>query len=203
MERTEFFTRITRALGSTVRVPGPVPTWKVPGELLIEDLEERTKEFMAINESLGTIVRLVSDRQSAKTDFQALMDKRNVKKAVSSAPLADWLGGYASDDWADADFGICEADYGQAETGAVVLLTGGDHPRSISLLPKAVGFVVPKSKILNRLTEVLPEIEKMGQAIPSCVNFICGPSKTADIELDLCIGVHGPGEVYVWVVDNE
>jgi L-lactate dehydrogenase complex protein LldG len=45
--------------------------------------------------------------------------------------------------------------------------------------------------------------EKYGEALPSLITFATGPSRTADIEKTLVVGVHGPKEVYLFLVDKE
>src|SRR5262249_38763881 len=100
-----------------------------------------------------------------------------------------------------ADLGVSGVDYLVAETGSVVVLTGPDGPRSLSLLPPVHVAVAHRSQILPDLFDVFgPEVWSTRARMPSCLTLITGPSKTGDIELRLVTGVHGPGEIHVVLV---
>jgi len=94
-----------------------------------------------------------------------------------------------------AQVGVVFAEQALAESGTMVLYSNPAQGRAISLLPEASVFFIPQSALVARLTQataVLHEKAKNGERIPSCVNFISGPSSTADIELIKVVGVHGP-----------
>ena len=61
--------------------------------------------------------------------------------------------------------------------------------------------LIPLSKLRDNLFDALEELNSLGVR-PSAVEMISGPSRTSDIEMDLSIGVHGPIEVYVVVIDD-
>jgi L-lactate dehydrogenase complex protein LldG len=102
---------------------------------------------------------------------------------------------------AAADLGITSADYALAETGSLVMLSSAEEARLISLLPPAHLAIIPRSRLLANLDELLATIPKPAAQTSSMV-LITGPSRTADIEQILIRGVHGPGEVIVIVVEN-
>ncbi|MEZ8195623.1 MULTISPECIES: LutC/YkgG family protein [Vibrio] len=104
-----------------------------------------------------------------------------------------------------AKVGVVFAEQALAESGTMVLYSHPAQGRAISLLPEASVFVVPKSTLVARLTQatdVLHEKAKRGERLPSCVNFISGPSSTADIELIKVVGVHGPIYATYIVIDD-
>lgn len=101
---------------------------------------------------------------------------------------------------ANTKVGITFADVALAESGTVVLLNENGKGRSVSLLPEIHVVLIPASSIVPRLTEGVRKVTEMA-SIPSCVNFITGPSNSADIESYLVVGVHGPLEVIYLVVD--
>ena len=106
-------------------------------------------------------------------------------------------------DIAEAGIGITGADYAIADTGTLVLLTDEDRPRSVSLLPPIHLAIIRKSDIVSDIRElfiILKQRLDAGQSTPSCMTFITGPSRTADIELNLTLGVHGPKELYVIII---
>ncbi len=102
---------------------------------------------------------------------------------------------------ATADIGITSADYALAETGSLVMLSSAEEARLISLLPPVHVAIVPRSRLLANLDELLATIPKPADQSSSMV-LITGPSRTADIEQILIRGVHGPGEVYAVIVES-
>jgi len=100
-----------------------------------------------------------------------------------------------------ADIGITSADYALAATGTLVMLASPREARLISLLPPVHIAVIPRSRILANLDELLSVLPKPAEQTSSMV-LITGPSRTADIEQILVRGVHGPGEIYAVVVEE-
>ena len=98
------------------------------------------------------------------------------------------------------DVGISTVQAAIAETGTLVLDSTRERHRLVSLVPPVHIAIVRASQIYRSLGEVLALIRK-DQEISPAVTFITGPSRTADIELTLAIGVHGPQELYV-IVDE-
>jgi L-lactate dehydrogenase complex protein LldG len=102
-----------------------------------------------------------------------------------------------------ADAGVTGVDYLIAETGSIVLSSRSDQPRTTSLLPPIHIAVADRSQLLPDLFDLFGLQNAPGsQGLPACVSLITGPSKTGDIELKLVTGVHGPGEVYVVLIDS-
>ena len=100
--------------------------------------------------------------------------------------------------------GITGADVAIAESGTVILLGGAGRPRLASLLPPAHIAVVRPHQLVRGLGEALARLkERYGAAMfddASNLTFITGPSRTADIELTLTLGVHGPREVHIVII---
>lgn len=105
-----------------------------------------------------------------------------------------------------ADVGITFSDMTLAESGTVTLLNDVDNGRLISLLPKSYIAIIPKSTIVPRMTQATQMIHQhhvAGHEVPSCISFITGPSNSADIEVNLIVGVHGPVNVTYLVVEDK
>lgn len=100
---------------------------------------------------------------------------------------------------ATSPLGITSADYALADTGTLVMLASPQEARMISLLPPKHLAIVPSSRILSSLDELLTVLPYPAQQTSSMV-LITGPSRTADIEQILIRGVHGPGELSVVLV---
>jgi len=110
---------------------------------------------------------------------------------------------------ADADLGLTGVDLAVAETGTLVLVSGAGRPRSTSLLPAVHVAVFDRTALVESLAQVGLVLEAWHEAgrddAPergAAINFITGPSRTADIELTLTRGVHGPKEVHAVFVDD-
>jgi L-lactate dehydrogenase complex protein LldG len=93
--------------------------------------------------------------------------------------------------------GVSHALYGLAETGSVVLAASPEEPRARSLLPPVHVSVLAEDSILPGLAELFAAL---GDDLPSALAIVTGPSRSADIEQRLVVGVHGPGTVHVVLV---
>jgi L-lactate utilization protein LutC len=95
--------------------------------------------------------------------------------------------------------GVTKAICGLADTGSVLIADGEGDPLQASLLPKIHLVVLCASDILPSLVDAmtLPILRQSRAAV-----VVTGPSRTADIEMSLTIGMHGPGEVCVFLVQG-
>ena len=98
--------------------------------------------------------------------------------------------------------GITSTMGGIADTGALILWSSKEEPRLMSLVPPIHIAILRADKIYNSLLEVMQK-ENWSANMPTNAFLISGPSKTADIELILAFGVHGPKELIVLVVENK
>jgi L-lactate dehydrogenase complex protein LldG len=96
---------------------------------------------------------------------------------------------------AECDLGITEADFALAETGTIGLLSSAERPRTVSLLPRVHLTLVDPAVFRTDLHPVFAEARHA-----PCLVFVTGPSRTADIELTVTLGVHGPQHLQVWVL---
>lgn len=104
-----------------------------------------------------------------------------------------------------AQIGIVFAEQALVESGTVVLESSNLQNRAISLLPRHSIFVIRKSSLLPRISqacEAFHQRVQQGERLPSCINFISGPSSTADIELIKVVGVHGPVSATYIILDE-
>jgi L-lactate dehydrogenase complex protein LldG len=108
---------------------------------------------------------------------------------------------------AAADLGVTGVDLAVAETGSLVLRSGSGRPRSTSLLPPYHVAVFDRTALVESLAQVGVFLEAWHEGGPEAwvggvINVITGPSRTADIELTLTRGVHGPKEVHAIFVEG-
>ena len=112
---------------------------------------------------------------------------------------------FASTPDPEINVGVTKAICGLADTGSILIVDGEGSPAKsrrgsplhASLLPKIHIVVLKKSTILPSLENAMDLVRESQAAV-----FITGPSRTADIEMTLTIGVHGPGELHVFLVDD-
>ncbi|MGH3103804.1 MAG: LutC/YkgG family protein [Gaiellaceae bacterium] len=95
------------------------------------------------------------------------------------------------------DAGVSRAAYALADTGSVVLRASPEEPRARHLLPDVHVSLVSEDRILPGLADLF---EAVAGDLPSALAIVTGPSRSADIEQRLIVGVHGPGEVHVVLV---
>ena len=93
---------------------------------------------------------------------------------------------------AGAAVGLVRAVAAAAQTGTVLLRADDNGGRAASLLPSACIFVIDAATVVETLGDYLRSVEDL----PSQLVAVTGPSRSADIESTLVIGVHGPGEVH-------
>jgi L-lactate dehydrogenase complex protein LldG len=106
-----------------------------------------------------------------------------------------------------ADLGVTGVDLAIAETGTLVVVSGAGRPRSASLLPACHVAVFDREALVESLLQAGLALEAWHEGTPpewrgASINFITGPSRTADIELTLTRGVHGPKEVHAVFVEQ-
>ncbi len=132
-----------------------------------------------------------------------LAEKQLSKSAVCWPEFAmlDWAGQGLQIDARparDTDLvGITGAFCAIAETGTLMMCSGQDTPATTSLLPETHIAVVSRSRILAGMEDAWDLLRQEIGGMPRAVNFISGPSRTADIEQTVTLGAHGPYRVHV------
>ncbi len=94
---------------------------------------------------------------------------------------------------AQCDLGVTCVDFALPETGTLGLLSNTEQPRAVSLVPRVHLAVLRPAALRADLHQVFAEAKHHPYLV-----FITGPSRTADIELTVTLGVHGPKSLYVW-----
>ena len=91
-----------------------------------------------------------------------------------------------------------------AETGTVILQSSEETPTTLHFLPDQHVVVVSKSQIVGTYEDALARVKRGADGgLPRTVNFVTGPSRSADIGKILLMGAHGPKKLHVIVVDEE
>lgn len=103
---------------------------------------------------------------------------------------------------AGIDIGFAVADLGLAETGTVVLDSSSEDLRLSTMISEINVIVLPLSRLRAGGAEAEDELVSMMRKIPNYLAFITGASRTADIERVLAIGVHGPLELHILLLED-
>ncbi len=181
---------------------------------------EKIEKLKSLMEAMRTEVHLTGEREWIDK-LEEILKQRKIGKLlfgprspIGNALLARWkekggadfpeLVSYdreieeLKDVVFDIDAGITSTYGGIAETGALILWSSESEPRLLSLVPPIHIAVLQADQIYGTFLEVIQK-ENWGSGMPTNAFLISGPSKTADIELTLAFGVHGPKELIVLI----
>ena len=165
-------------------------------------------------EAIGYIANLAADRQVAQAarSVQEVFTDLPLDAALSNLGIAtvtaanDAQNSRAAvrEQIIQSDLGLTGADYAVAETGSVVIMPRPGLSRLVSLVPPIHIALVQPRDVVATLDDVFLfrrlEYQRNGGDMGSYLNFITGPSRTADIEQQLVVGVHGPKEVHLIIL---
>ena len=183
------------------------PGQSQPQGSLIDSFKERLESVGARcliassdTDITDALTRIVTDLKAQRL---AISDDAEVKRLLFETDLEIEELGIAPNaaDIFRFDVGISTAQAAIAETGTLVLDSVNERHRFVSLVPPVHIALVNASKIRETLGEALSLLRKDKEISPA-VTFITGPSRSADIELTLTVGVHGPQELYVIVNES-
>lgn len=123
----------------------------------------------------------------------------NIKTAFSSFGF----DGFSQKTIADSDVSITRCELLVARTGSMVLSSIESSGRTTSVYAPIHICIANTSQLVYDIKDALAILQKKyGDQLPSQISFATGPSRTADIEKTLVVGVHGPKEVYCFLIDK-
>jgi L-lactate dehydrogenase complex protein LldG len=184
------------------------PVWKPEND--IKDLPEKFADALI---SVDGEVYLVGSLNKGVEKVRELLSQLETSKVVISQDIAATLDSILEPSWyilgkskgdlrkfcASADVGLTGVEAALAETGSVVVKSGPESSRVVSLLPPVHIALVPISKIFPSIFEWK---DALTGELPAQMVIISGPSKTADIEQTLSVGVHGPKRFMVILYED-
>jgi len=186
--RTEL---VLQFAGELERVNGHFMGVMSPGELC-EKIVVLTREMKPRSVAVGEAVTL-----DLEPIVQAL--ERSGIKLVRCGKSNDDERRALREQLARCDLAVVEAHYGIAATGTLVMVATPGRPGSLTLLPPANVILVDAARVLPDMAAVVSALGP-GTITEHRVAFITGPSRTADIEKMIVLGVHGPRDLYAAVV---
>ncbi len=186
--------------------PGPIPARaQVAGEA-------RVALFMRMARAVGSEVERVAGLEEVASAVLRYLRFHNLPKRLVVAPdpllqaagferlaLVEVRYGTAG---ADDPVGVTVADAGVAETGTLVLASSPERPTMLAYLPETSIVLLPRARLDGSYEESWQRIRERFGTPPRSVNFITGPSRTADIGLRLTMGAHGPKRLLILLVDR-
>ncbi len=101
-----------------------------------------------------------------------------------------------------ADAGITDCEALVARTGSVLMSSRQASGRTLAIFPPVHIVITTPDKIVYNIQQALNETIERHEALPSMISLVTGNSRTADIEKTLVNGMHGPKEIYVFLVDD-
>ncbi|MBN1345875.1 MAG: iron-sulfur cluster-binding protein [Phycisphaerae bacterium] len=213
--RDVFLDRVRAALAAVKpdeRRPDPSEARLQPTDAdLVEKIRQRLEELKVVVhrasdadgliEAIATAVGGIGARSAVSAD-ESIFDPLKLQQRLSEAgcTLTVIREGAGLAPSFEADVGITGAEMGIAETGTVVLSSGGPRRRLLGLAPPAHIVILPTDAIVADLLDWAREVDARPRQ--ACQTLITGPSKTADIELTLVTGMHAPGVVHVILTDQ-
>lgn len=110
---------------------------------------------------------------------------------------------FSYEDLPTCDAAITGCEWLVARTGSIVMTAAGAGGRTVSVYAPVHICIAYRSQLVYDVKDALLQArEKYAGNLPSLITFATGPSRTADIEKTLVVGVHGPKEVYVFLVED-
>lgn len=198
--------RIRKALSHST--PLPFPQSEGNGSVYQPLQQEPEIEFAEQFTKLQGKFIYCINRQELAFQLSSLLRKQDWKKVYCvedklvefmSAQLEDRL---VNTGLADCDAAITGCEYLVARTGSVVLSAATASGRSTSVYAPVHICIAYTSQIVYDIKDALQAVkDKYGNNLPSLITLATGPSRTADIEKTLVVGVHGPKEVFLFLVE--
>ncbi len=199
--------RIRKALSQSTPLPFP----KSEGSESVFQPEQQEKEIEFAEQFTRLQGRFIFciNQQELAFQLSSLIKKMDWQKVFCLED--DWInmaGAQFSDrvvktGLADCDVSITGCECLVARTGSIVMSAAQKGGRTTSVYAPVHICIAYSNQLVYDIKDALQLVkDKYQKALPSLVTFATGPSRTADIEKTLVVGVHGPKEVYVFLVEQ-
>jgi L-lactate dehydrogenase complex protein LldG len=199
--------KIRKALSQSTPVPFPKSEGNEP--VFHSEGQEKEIEFAEQFTRLqGKFIYCINEQEFAfqlaslvrKMDWQHIYC---LEKDLLHSVAAQLEGRIISTDLANCDVSVTGCECLVARTGSIVMSAAQRSGRTTSVYAPVHICIARSSQLVYDLKDALQLVrDKYGNDFPSQVTFATGPSRTADIEKTLVVGVHGPKEVFVFLVED-
>jgi L-lactate dehydrogenase complex protein LldG len=205
--RDHILKKIKQALNT--KVPVPFSTSANTAELFQPSLKELEIEFAEHFTGLQGKFSFCADQQELASQLIQLIHIRKWEKvfckelAFCELLKANGFDKDFSNDIANCDVSITGCEYLVARTGSMILSSASVSGRTTSVYAPVHICLAKTNQLVYSIDQALIGMtEKYGTNIPSMITLATGPSRTADIEKTLVVGVHGPKEVFCFLTDD-
>jgi len=188
-------------------VPLPFPGSEGEQELYKRPPEDETIVFAESFTKLQGKFVFCNDVNEAAVQLEKLISEKGWKKVYCNEPaflpLLDNAGAEPYNDLAGCDVSVTGCEYLIARTGSIVLSSANSSGRTVSVYAPIHICIAYNRQLVFDVKDGLAFLkEKYKDNFPSMISFATGPSRTADIEKTLVTGVHGPKEVYCFLIEG-
>lgn len=152
----------------------------------IDNVPRAVEKYLKDND-LGKSVRIAPHEELQKLDWSKLE------------------ASFGPSDGSDLN-GVVMAYAGAAETGSLALLSGKESPTTLNFLPDNHLVVLKSEHLVGDYEAVYARLRRESNSadfMPRALNWVSGPSRTADIEQTLLLGAHGPRKLHILLVDGD
>ncbi len=170
-------------------------------------MTDPVEQFIATMRNNAARVDQVSQLQEALPLIDAFVQERHLPSQIRLSPALaqSWPATSnleTSSGTTAGDHKLCgsEAWAAIADTGTLVLMSGPDNPTRLNFLADFHLIRIRTGQIVANKSAIWKMLEQQG-TLPRAINFISGPSRTADIEQTIQLGAHGPRFLWVLVTD--
>ena len=200
--------KILKKVREALSNPVPLPFPKSEGSKGVFPPPEKELDMLFAEEfiKLSGKFAFCLDEEDAKNQIQILLAQQKWTKIFSrEKELSVFFDPLLNSDLLhDCDAAITTCHYLVARTGAILLSSVQENGRTASVYAPVHICIAYSDQLVFDTRDALNLMkEKFGNKLPSSMTFAAGPSRTADIEKTLVIGIHGPKEVYVFLIDRQ
>ena len=174
---------------------GPQPAWN----------EDDVSRFIYKLESVAGTISRVSSEDEIISAVTAYLQQHDIPLNIVSARSEllnklTWPDNFTVEQRkaTGADITVLTEAYAAvAETGSLVLLSGANSPTNLNFLPDNYLCILRQARLVKHIEDVWQQLRSEQDGLPRAVNFITGPSRTADVEQTIQLGAHGPRRLHV------
>ncbi|MBL7966855.1 MAG: LUD domain-containing protein [Prolixibacteraceae bacterium] len=206
--RNNILARLKAAQDKRGEIEAIVPDFTSP---IYHDVSSSpANDFKTNLEMIGGQVILCASRNEVAAQVKSICREKNQESIFCTDPLlVDLLNDSATicseeDEFANINIGITRCEFLVAHLGSVLISSAQISGRRLNVFPETHIVVANQSQIANYLDEALEKLQKKYKnELPSLISTITGPSRTADIEKTLVMGMHGPKSLIVLISEEQ
>ena len=192
--------------------PPKTESWRA---LELSSQEKKSQFTKKLQNAFATVISI--KEENLLTTLTTVLQENEIKKisyghnvwstpiieslSIEKLPYSSSIETLETELFHNIDAGITTTKGGIAENGAIILHPSPEEPRALSLVPPVHIALVRESELFSSLAEVI-EKQEWNDKRPTNMLLIASPSRTADIELVLAVGVHGPKKLIVILIES-